>query len=184
MITLVTAGHAVVPATGKSVDVDRESYQPLKNVVRARIRDGSKRKERWEVLHKANLKDDRLLVYYDFEQDELPSGRLINRSKLGLKSDGAIIGADWEKGPWEGKQALAFRSPSDRVRIYIPGKHMEVTLACWVGVDVYKNNLSSLMLSDGTSAGDVHWQINGQRLIQLGVYFDKSEEGTYHTQKP
>lgn len=180
---LVKAGEGVIPSSGQAWAIDELSYRDLRLMGREKIKKESDRAARWNDLHRHYLKDERLIAYYDFEPDGFASNRLVNRSASGRESDGAIIGASWGRGPWPGKQAINFRSPEDRVRVYIPGKHKEVTLACWVRVDVYKKSLSSLMLSDGTGAGDLHWQINGDRMIQLGVYYSH-KRGTYHTNRP
>lgn len=166
---LIVAGQSLKPATGEIAEANLGLLGEFSKLSSARHKKEIERAKRWEELHERHLHDPRLLVYYDFEHDENSVGILKNKSQQGKALDAAMVGTMWSTGPWMGKSALEFVKSSDRLRIYVPGEHRTLTLACWVRVDSLMPELTSLMLSDGYEAGDLHWQINQSKTIQLGL---------------
>ncbi|WP_256200459.1 hypothetical protein [Verrucomicrobium spinosum] len=74
-------------------------------------------------------------------------------------TNGSVVGAQWAQGRWRGKQALAFKSPGDRVRLAVAGEYDAITLAAWVQVGGVDRNYNSLFLTDTWTHGNPHWQI-------------------------
>jgi hypothetical protein len=165
---LIVAGQSLKPSTGEISEANLGLLGEFSQLSSARLKKDIQRAQQWEELHKRHLKDPRLIVYYDFENDDSSLGVLKNKSMGGHDLDAARVGTMWSNGPWMGKSALGFVKTSDRLRIYVPGKHKTLTLACWVRVDSLPE-LTSLMLSDGYEAGDLHWQINQNETIQVGL---------------
>ncbi len=126
------------------------------------------RAQRWAELHEQLQTDERVIAYYDFEQQPDRRRLLANQSLKGSEYDGAIVGARWSSGPWPGKQALDFKRPGDRVRLFIPGDYEELTLSAWVRVDGLDRPHNSILLTDGYDPGEVHWQFIDQGDLRLG----------------
>ena len=81
----------------------------------------------------------------------------------------SIVGCTWTEGRWPGKHALQFRSLSDRVRLYVPGEHRQITMAAWVQLHGLNVRQSSLCMSQGLGAGYTHWQVLHDGSLCLGV---------------
>lgn len=134
---------------------------------------------RWLEQKTELLKDPDLLVYYDFEQDLKKPRLLKNLKQNPSATHGAIVGANWSRGPWPGKSALEFKRPGDRVRIEINNRFESFTLASWVKIDSLDRVYSSLLLTDAYNPGEFHWQLgnfnnNQSGTIVLGL---RSSEG-------
>ncbi|HYO24952.1 MAG TPA: LamG-like jellyroll fold domain-containing protein [Lacipirellulaceae bacterium] len=82
---------------------------------------------------------------------------------------GAIVGCHWTSGRWTGKQALEFKRITDRVRLTVPGEFESLTFSAWVRIEGLERWLTSLMLTDGHDANEVHWQITEGGALLLGV---------------
>lgn len=117
------------------------------------------KQQQWLDLKQKILQDEHLVAYYDFEPVANKPRLLNNLGAFEKESHGAIVGAKWGKGPWQGKSALEFKRPADRVRVDIDGKFKNFTLASWVKIDSLDRTYSSLLLTDGYKPGDLHWQI-------------------------
>ncbi|MEO0446319.1 MAG: FecR domain-containing protein, partial [Verrucomicrobiota bacterium] len=124
--------------------------------------------EQWQAIQAAAREDDRLIAYYDFQRERAKRRMLPNYAPQGTALDGVIVGAKRSDGPWPGKDAVDFKSPSDRVRIHIPGEYQSLTLAAWVKVDGLDRTHSSLLLTDGYDLGELHWQIKKGGTLVLG----------------
>lgn len=166
---LIVAGQSLKPATGEIAEANLGLLGEFSKLSSARQKLELERLQKWEKLHERHLNDSRLLVYYDFENEDDAIGILKNKSQAGKALDAAMVGTMWSAGPWMGKSALEFVKTSDRLRIYVPGEHKTLSLVCWVRVDALMPELTSLMLSDGYEAGDLHWQINKSQTIQFGL---------------
>lgn len=119
-------------------------------------------------LNTASARDT--VFHYNFEPSDTASRNLQNLrpdSSGGL--NGAIVGCQWTEGRWPGKRALEFKSPSDRVRISIPGTYESFTLSAWVRIEGWDRWLSSLLLTDEFKPGAIHWQLSDKGQIILGL---------------
>ncbi|MGD0537664.1 MAG: hypothetical protein ABSC03_08460 [Verrucomicrobiota bacterium] len=76
--------------------------------------------------------------------------------------DATIVGCQGTEGRWPGKQALEFRSVSDRVRFNAPGEFGALTLSAWVNVKGLDRQFNSLFMCDGFDPGKIHWQIRNE----------------------
>lgn len=117
------------------------------------------------------LQDPRLLVGYTFEPASEWERRLRNLHPGAEEvSHGSIVGARWVQGRWQGKRALEFKSPGDRVRLSVPGKFQAITLAAWVQVGGIDRRYNSLFLTDTWQPGNPHWQFVQSGSFALGVH--------------
>ncbi|MDC2887676.1 FecR family protein [Psychrosphaera algicola] len=92
----------------------------------------SQQHQKWLSVKAEVLADSNLVTYYDFEPSAKKPRILTNLSSHGDKHHGAIVGARWSQGPWQGKHALKFKRASDRVRVDIEEKLTSFTMATWV----------------------------------------------------
>jgi len=122
--------------------------------------------KKWLILKDKVLKNPDLVTYYDFEPNDKTPRILSNLSRYGAEHHGAIVGAKWSDGPWQGKSALNFKRASDRVRVELDNEMASFTLATWVQIDSLDRSLNSILLTDGYKPGDIHWQIS--KLSHLG----------------
>ncbi len=128
---------------------------------------------RWGGASDRIRKDPRVAVYYSFEDAPEWSRELRSQRAERSPLDGAIIGARWTEGRWQGKKALEFKCPGDRVRFQDAGEYESLTLMSWVRVDGLDRPFSGLMLTDGWTSGSVHWQITQAGALRLGIHGDK-----------
>lgn len=127
----------------------------------------------WRRATEALRSDPSLLALYTFEpenaerswnhtlHDETRSSREPN--------DATVIGCERGTGRWPGKGALEFHRVSDRVRLQIPGEFDSLTLMTWVRIDGLDNVFNSLLMSDGSKLGEIHWQLEQQGTVKLGL---------------
>lgn len=124
----------------------------------------------WQQHSNVLRNDPQSLLYCDFPVSEQWSRTLPVTSALTSKSlNGAIVGAEWSTGRWPTKSALDFKGTSDRVRLSIPGEYDSLSFLAWVRVDEILQKRNSILLTDGWEPGEVHWQIDGQGQLVLGV---------------
>lgn len=137
-------------------------------------RDSASRREafaRWQAASARWNDDTDLRLHLDF-QDQQTSHSLHNGALHGEDiAAGTIVGCNWTEGRWPGKNALQFRSVSDRVRLNIPGEYPQLTLTAWVQLHSLsaRQSQSSLCMSQGIEAGGIHWQVLHDGSICLGV---------------
>ncbi len=125
--------------------------------------------QRWEEASAQWNKRPNLRLRLDF-QDQKGSRSLSNQATHGGSiAAGSIVGCVWTEGRWPGKQALQFRSVSDRVRLSIPEEYRQLTLAAWVQVHSLTSRQSSLFMCEGWETGDMHWQVLPDGSLCLGV---------------
>ena len=123
----------------------------------------------WRQHNQVLMQDRRVVAFFNFDQNRDQDRVLHNRSIHGHSLDGAIVGCEWSKGRWPGKDALEFKRPGDRVCIHVPGQYDALTLAGWVRVDGLDRDLSSILMTNGWEVGEVHWQILRSGQIKLGI---------------
>ena len=126
---------------------------------------------RWQETSARWNDDTDLRLHLDF-QDQETSHSLHNAAAHGEDiAAGTIVGCNWTEGRWPGKNALQFRSVSDRVRLNIPGEYPQLTLSAWVQLHSLsaRQSQSSLCMSQGIAVGGIHWQVLHDGSICLGI---------------
>lgn len=130
--------------------------------------------EKWKKQSERLCDDPNLTVYYNFDEKSLV-GRQVRNLALhgtGAASDGLMIGCRLADGRWSPKEAVEFRTISDRIRFDIPKQFESITLATWIRVDGLDREYNSIMTTDGFNEGEVHWQIPKSGVVELGINFD------------
>lgn len=122
--------------------------------------------ERWQAQSAKLNADPSLKLHFDLQDDETARS-LRNHAKAG--EDGSIVGAAWTAGRWPEKRALEFRNVSDRVRLSIAGETKALTMGVWMRVNGLDRSLNSIFMSEGWNERKIHWQINREGKIRLGV---------------
>jgi hypothetical protein len=130
----------------------------------------ARRYEDWRTANAGRNQDPSLLARFDFEDLPASGWTLHNVAAVGgSATEGAVIGCQVTEGRWPGKTALAFRSPSDRVRFNVPGEFRALTFSAWVNVQGLDRQFNSLFMCDGFDSGKIHWQIRNDGVLDLGV---------------
>lgn len=171
---LLKAGQALQMASQgdwREIAAQEDRFSDLAGVNELAEQQLAARGQAWQKLHAQLIEDERLIAYYDFEPAE--DRILRNRAFSGRILDGACIGTQLAAGPWPGKSALEFKRPGDRVRVQIPGEFTAMTLAAWVRVDSLERKFSSLLLTDGWDAGEIHWQFRPAGTVGIGLHGEK-----------
>jgi hypothetical protein len=123
----------------------------------------------WQQSSAAWNRDPALRVRLEF-QDPVGARSVRNVAPKGEDiAAGTIVGCTWTQGRWPGKQALQFRSISDRVRLNVPGSYKQLTLATSVQLHGLNIRQSSICMSQGLAAGYVHWQVLHDGSLCLGI---------------
>lgn len=140
--------------------------------------ESQRRQEAWLATSQRLRNDPGLLVYYSFEDDAAWNGTLRNQAlTFPGNRDGAVVGCQWTEGRWPGKRALEFKRVGDRVRFHVPGTYESMSLLAWVRVDGLDRTWNSLMLTDNFEEGALHWQIDRNGALILGVQGPKKKNG-------
>lgn len=123
----------------------------------------------WQQASTVWNNDPALRLRLDF-QDKEGARSLRNIAPEGQDiTAGTIVGCTWTQGRWPGKQALQFRSISDRARLNIPGSYKQLTLSASVQLHGLNIRQSSICMSQGLAAGYMHWQVLHDGSLCLGV---------------
>ena len=167
---ILYAGQAA--QTGKSSDNTLLTLQPVtvdpSTFVRAdripkRVESPNlKPLRRWQTYRDRLCRDPSLLAYYDFQRNTDSPRVLFNVAANADGSlDGTIQGARWTSGRMPGKQALLFNGSNDCVRINVPQRTENLTLAAWVCFYSEAESLahSLLMSTDWLKPGQIHWLV-------------------------
>ncbi len=172
----VSAGEALrVDAAGRTqpIAVSPEAFVTVSDLNVRSSEEARSRFARWGDLSERLRRDPRVAVYYSFS-DAPEWTRELRSQKAGRSPlDGSIIGCRWAEGRWTGKKSLEFKGPGDRVRFQHEGEYGSITLMTWVRVDALDRPFSGLMLTDGWTAGSVHWQITQSGALRLGIHGEK-----------
>lgn len=135
----------------------------------------------WRDGMRRYLNDPRLLVGYTFEPANEWDRTLRNQAPdAGESTHGSIVGARWAQGRWQGKRALEFKSPGDRVRLAVPGELRAITLCAWVQLGGIDRKFNSLFLTDTWKEGNPHWQFVQDGSFVLGVHERLGVRGSQH----
>jgi hypothetical protein len=145
-------------------------------------KDSARQLKRWRLKRDALLADESLMIYFDFEE-QMPWERNLRNVAGSAVADGAIVGAEWIQGRFPGKAALQLSQISDRIHLNIPGEYDAMTLAAWVRFDSFDHWLSSLLLTEQWSKGDVHWHVtwDGECILGIGQLGVKNPNHNFYT---
>lgn len=148
-------------------------FQPMavkKSIDERSAKDDQARAARWEKVCEGLAADPSVLVHFRFLPDEMGSREIINRATSPhTPRTGTVIAAEWSRGRWDGKAALAFHSPADRVRVDVPGEYPQATYLAWVKVDGLPRRYNGLFLSESGVPGEAHWQFSPDGCFMFGV---------------
>lgn len=112
----------------------------------------------WREAARGLSADAATLVHFTF--DESTERSIANHSTTAPPdSHGSIVGSAWTEGRWAGKNALHFRSESDRVRFTAAQPIHAITLLAWVRVDALPRWQNVLMSSDSEQPGALRWHL-------------------------
>jgi hypothetical protein len=129
-----------------------------------------RRHQLWLAHSRALRADPATVLYFSFEVNNTWERTLRNVAGTCDSSlDGSVVGCLWCPGRWLGKTALEFKRTSDRVRINVPGRFDQLSMATWVRIEGLNNCYSSLMLTDDFHPEAAHWQLTASGQIILGV---------------
>lgn len=135
----------------------------------------------WRSGMRQYLSDPALLVGYTFEPASEWDRTLHNQGGNAIESThGSIVGAKWTQGRWQGKRALEFKTPGDRVRLSVPGEFRAITLCAWVQLGGIDRKFNSLFLTDTWKEGNPHWQFVQAGSFVLGVHERPGVRGSQH----
>ncbi len=171
---LLTTGQAAVMEKKEQDGADRmpadDSAFHFSRDLDARAEASQRRVfEEWRRASDTLLKDPALLLRLDF-QGGAGARSLRNAAPSSVDiAPGTIVGCTWTQGRWPGKQALQFRSLSDRVRLNIPGEYRQLTATASVQLHGLNVRQSSLCMTQGLGKGYMHWQILHDGSLCLGV---------------
>ncbi len=154
----------------REIAADPTDFVDYSRLVRLEDAHHRRRQELWLAHSRALRADPATVVYYSFEVGNTWERTLRNVAARGDSSlDGSIVGCLWCPGRWPGKTALEFKRTSDRVRINVPGRFDQLSMAAWVRIEGLNHWYSSLMLTDDFDPGEAHWQLTASGQIVLGV---------------
>ncbi|WP_240928150.1 LamG-like jellyroll fold domain-containing protein [Thalassoroseus pseudoceratinae] len=160
---LLTTGDALIRGsngTYSKTEVTPDQFLDIATIESRAANQRDERYLRWKAWSEKFRRDNRLIAYYDFNQE----GNWLRRLESSLQPEkpllnGAIVGANQVNGRWTSKSGLEFKRPGDRVRVQIPGEFTSLTFACWVKIDSLDRWYNSLFLTDHYNQGEPHWQI-------------------------
>lgn len=160
----ITAGHAIQWNQGssktQSKPADYDKFVTSDDLAQTRLR----------AQHAQMLKRDDLLLYYDFHN--IKGNQILNKAPdAAASSHGKIIGANQVSGRFNPDGALQFEHDGSRVQFQLerPMEVSQFTIALWVKFDRFTNRRSTLINSNGTDAGGVHFQVTRSGNLQSGL---------------
>lgn len=185
---LLSAGAGVViegAHAPRVIPANRDAYASLINLREKLVVAEMLRFDRWRAASDLLNGDPSLRVRFAFE-DRAPSRWQLCNAAHGIEAvaDATVVGCQFVQGRWPGKRALEFQSVSDRVRVNVPGEFAAVTLAAWVRVQGLDRQLNSLFMSDGFSAGTLHWLIRNDGVMGLTVVGERAGNYELATSPP
>lgn len=123
---------------------------------------------RWLARNNAWLQDPSLIALFPFQPAD---DRSLLRNALANSpvAHAKIHGARWVSGRWNQKDALLFDRDDDYVEINIPGEFKEFTVAGWIFVDRFDHEMNTLLNSNMSPDGGVHFQITRTGVARGGV---------------
>jgi len=139
--------------------------------------------ERWRAYSQELRRDPSLVAYYDFQRPPKDLSQLMNVAENGHDlHHGEIVKAAWCEGRMPGKDGLLFDHPTHHVRVDLPQKTDDITLAIWLCVDSLKEDYASALLMSESwgKVGQLHWQLDcsEKRLVFSTASVSNTEEFT------
>lgn len=114
----------------------------------------------WTRKQTLLAKDPHCLVYFDF-QDEPETGYLTNKAiGSGVDTGGTVVGAQWTRGRWPGKNALEFRRNFDRVLFSLPSTFQSLTCLTSVRIDALDSQSTVLLTAPDLAEGSFRWELS------------------------
>ena len=112
----------------------------------------------WREAARGLSADAATLIHYTFDES---TERSIPNQSAGAPPDshGSIVGSAWTEGRWPGKNALQFRSESDRIRFTAAQPIHAITLLAWVRVDALPRWQNVLLSTDSEQPGALRWHL-------------------------
>ncbi len=169
--------------TVRRATVDPSAFVRTEQFLRLAGEQKFKALRRWQDYMDKLRRDPALVVHYDFQKKDDSSNILhgVTRSS-DSRLDGVIDGAVWADGRMPGKNALEFDGLNTRVKVKLPQRLTQITIAAWVtigrindsgGTD-YHGVASGLLMSEGwgkqgDSSEKCHWQITRAGEIYFGT---------------
>lgn len=165
------AGDALgFSAAGSYQTMDFEPLAVGDSLDRLAEREDRVRMARWLEHGQELAGDPALVTHFQMLPQERGALQVENRVQgEGRPKAGSIISASWSEGRWNGKPALSFRRPADRVRVEIPGEFPRATLVAWARVDGLPRAYNGLFYSEYNIDGEVHWQLSPEGGYFFGV---------------
>lgn len=152
--------------------VSHETLEELKSMEQLRLL------QRLEKQKDALCRDPSLLVFFDFEKNDVVKNRkVLNASQTGKERipNGVVVNSEFTRGRLAGLQAIEFKRLSDRFRFDIPGEYDTLSMAVWIRVDSIERMYNSIFTTDGFLPGELHWHLLWGGDVELGVFFDENE---------
>lgn len=169
----LTTGQAVRVERSEqasAIESDVASFLSAEELAERTNADARRRQRLWQARSEERRRDRDLVVYYNFQPDDLWSRDLANQVEgRPADSDGTIVGCNWVTGRWPGKYALDFHQVSDRVRLNVPGEFDALTAALWIRIDALPHRFNSLLMADSWDEFEGHWHIDSKGRLELGV---------------
>jgi len=167
----LTAGEAVaVDDAGALEDIDFRPMDVGESLSALAARESRVGMQRWREYAARLDRDQSVVVHFSLLPEERGADVVLNHAEsLRPPRSGTVISASWAEGRWEAKPALAFRRPSDRVRVDIPGEFEQATFVTWARVDGLPREYNGLFFSEYGIDGEVHWQFSEDGRYYFGV---------------
>jgi ferric-dicitrate binding protein FerR (iron transport regulator) len=125
---------------------------------------------RWRAAEGRLNHDQSLIVHINFEDvGDHPHVRLRDSMGRETAASESIVGCQTVSGRWADKQGVEFQSPSDHVRLNVPGEFNALTLFAWVRVEALDRQFNSLFMCDGFELGEIHWMIVNDGALALTI---------------
>jgi hypothetical protein len=175
------ANQAVRYQVGKAAEnipIDSHAFASISDLQKQSLTQSQQRLDAWRLWHAERKTDSRLVACYVFDDVGTTLGSVIDDSEN--QHMGTMVGCQLVRGRWNGKTALSFKHPGDRVRVSIPGQYDELTFTAWVRVDGILDRQQAIFLTDSYEVGRPHWQISNTGTLRLGMRIpnvDKTNSG-------
>ena len=175
----LNAGQAVRLQVGQvpeDMPSDTNAFASMSDLQQQDVTQSQQRLDAWRAWHAARKTDPRLIACYVFDDVGTTLGTVTDDSEH--HHMGTMVGCQLVRGRWQGKPALSFKRPGDRVRVSIPGQYDELTFAAWVRVDGIGDRLQGIFLTDSFEIGRPHWQISETGTLRLGLRLPSEDKKT------
>lgn len=177
---VLNEGEAAVAAKNtppQRLAANAAAFQSLFEFQQRSLASEAVRYEQWQLANAKLNEDPALIVHLEFQDVNQADWTLRNSAERNRSvQDATIVGCQRAEGRWREKQALAFQSVNDRVRLMVPGEFEALTLSAWVSVKGLDRQFNSLVMCDGFEPGTIHWLIRHDGVLGLTVFGPKVGE--------